>query len=364
MDKKIFTDEFIKNKLLQSTARKRFYNAKKFYWDCILSYGDKYYNSELKYLESDTEEEEDLYKYFKTNEEKIQKICETCGKKLNENEFCKICNITPQLGYKESEHITRGNIYGFNRTFIGPMSDTRTNSGNRLSELQTWVTTDPKEMELKSISEIIENSLNVLGLGDSDQIRKTAINMYFNIMEYYSSGNPLNLGFNKGDLKKGYILLCIYYSLIYNKKQISMEKVLRSIRESRSSYLPQAKENILKIFNNASGYDFLKEQNYYVTNLCNLVNLLPRNIVNLINKVKSDLIASGLFPNELNSIHIAACIYYVCNDIQQKRLEIILPESGKSVKITQALLSSKCGSFSPATLTKQVNIINSFYKRS
>jgi len=87
-------------------------------------------------------------------------------------------------------------------------------------------------------------------------------------------------------------------------------------------------------------------------------------ITRSINKVKTDLIASGLFPNELNSVQIAACIYYVCNTLQQKRLEIVLPESGKSVKITQALLSSKCGSFSPATLTKQVDIIIAFYQRN
>ena len=48
MDKKVFTDQLIKSQLLQATARKRFYNAKQFYWDCILSYGDKYYDSQLK----------------------------------------------------------------------------------------------------------------------------------------------------------------------------------------------------------------------------------------------------------------------------------------------------------------------------
>ena len=263
--------------------------------------------------------------------------------------------------------MTKANIYGFaNRTFIGPLGDTTTKTGNRLSELQSWVTADPKEMELKAVSEIIEGSLNFLQLGDSDQIRSTAVNMYFNIMEYYNSGNPLQLGVNKGDLKKGYILMCIYYALMYNKKQITIEKVLRSIKESRSSYLPKAKENILKIFENAPGYEFLtvQQEPYYVTNLCNLINLLPNEITRSINKVKSDLITSGLFPNELNSVQIAACIYYVCNTIQQKRLEVVLPESGKSVKITQVLLSSKCGSFSPATLTKQVDIIIGFYQRN
>ena len=40
-----------------------------------------------------------------------------------------------------------------------------------------------------------------------------------------------------------------------------------------------------------------------------------------------------------------------------KRLEIILPDTGKISKITQSLLSSKCGSFSAATLTKQVDLI-------
>ena len=260
MERKTFSNKFIKDILLRATERKRFFNAKKFYWDCILSYGDKYYNSGLVNSDSDLDSEEDLYKYFEQPPQDVQQFCKSCGSKLNPDEACKICNmysVQQPLGFQESQHITRQNIYGFNRTFIGPLSDVSTKAGNRLSEIQTWVTADPKEMELKTISEIIESSLNVLGYSDHEQIRRTAINMYWNIMEYYTSGNPLKLGVNKGELKKGYIILCIFYSLIYNKKSISTERVLRSIKESRSSYLPQAKENILRIFENTPGYEFL-----------------------------------------------------------------------------------------------------------
>ena len=76
-----------------------------------------------------------------------------------------------------------------------------------------------------------------------------------------------------------------------------------------------------------------------------------------INNLKNKLISSGKFPKTFTPVHLAAVIYYVCNDGQ--RLEIVLPETCKKTKITHKLLSSKCGSFAPATLTKQVDIIKS-----
>jgi hypothetical protein len=139
---------------------------------------------------------------------------------------------------------------------------------------------------------------------------------------------------------------------------------LRSIPDSRSNYLPEAEKNILLIFENVPGYEFLYSQDepIYAVTLCDLINLLPRNIVNDINNVKSDMINSGIFQKKITNLQTAACIYYVCNIMQKKRLEIILPETDQRIKITHSLLSSKCGSFSSATLTKQVNIIDNFYK--
>ena len=148
-----------------------------------------------------------------------------------------------------------------------------------------------------------------------------------------------------------------------NKLEISREKLIRFIPDARLSYIPKADELLSQIFLNAPGYGFLFKTNEsaVVSSLCGLVNLLPRNIVNKINKVKIDLVNAGIF-NKLNTIQIAACIYYVVNKLTiGKRLEIVLPETGKTTKITIELLSSKCGAFSAGTLAKSVAIITNFY---
>jgi len=355
-----FTNLVLKNALLKKTDRKRFFNAKQFYWDCIVSHGDKYYDSGIpeQYL-SDSVEEEDPYRFFFPEEkESVVKFCNECNSQLTETGMCKYCNyVDPKLGFQESQQMT---VSGrFNRTFISPDSDFTTRSGKRLIELQKWVTIEPEEMELKKVGEIIEGSLNVLKMYDNPNIFKTALNMYYNIMEYYKT-NTLRLNVNKGNLKKGYILLCIYYSLMYYKQIISKEKLVRSIPEYSISYLPSANENILRIFENVPGYEFMFIQDQelpIVTSLCDLISLLPKNVSILINKVKRELVEQGIFQKKMTNIQIAGCIYYVCNILTSPRLEIIIPTTGQKTKITHALLSSKCGSFAPATLTKQVDLI-------
>ena len=70
-----------------------------------------------------------------TPSESMIRFCESCGKTLSPSETCNICNADVQVGFQESQNMSRSNIYGFNRTFIGPYSDSATRSGKRLSEL-------------------------------------------------------------------------------------------------------------------------------------------------------------------------------------------------------------------------------------
>jgi len=359
-----WTDYLLRNALLNKTERKRFYNAKKFYWDCITSHGDKYFDSGLKDEIYEPEEEDPYAAFFSQPEKKSEVIsfCNECNAQLMKTGLCEYCNyIIPKLGFQESQQMSQSGR--FSRTFISPDADFTTRSGNRLLELQKWVTIDPQEMELKKVGEIIEHSLTDLKYYENPNIFKTALNIYWNIMEYYKT-NPLRLNVNKGTLRKGYIVMCIYYALMYNKQIISKERLVRSIQELdyNISYLPDAQRNILQIFENVPGYEFLYTQDELpvVTTLCDLINILPKNIVKSINKVKKDLIDAGVFQQKMTYIQIAACIYYVCNVLTKPRLEIILPIGGKT-KITHELLSSKCGSFAPATLTKQVKIISNHF---
>lgn len=360
-DKKKVSDQFMKNLLLNKTSRKRFANAQKFYWDCIFQHG---YSESTSREYSDSEQEsefEDEYSQFK-------QMCKSCGSEVSLGKECKLCNKVTDysdyksevLGFQESQHIRAGNIYGFNRTFIGPYDDSVTGTGNRLSEIQRWVTVDPQETELKKISEIFEDSINAMGLSENESILRTAVNMYFNIMNYYDS-NPLKLPSLRGDLKKGYIILCLYYSMLANKLNISIERIVRFIPDARLSYIPKANEYILKIFENAQGYSFLSKNDEpaVIRTLCGLINILPKNVIKNINKVKMDM--SEVFGEVLSPIQIAACIYYITTTIAPKRLSIVIPETGVVSKITVDFLSSKCGSFSAGTLAKNVRMIENFY---
>ena len=363
-----FTQNFFKRLLLKQTQHKKsFFTAREYYWDCITSYGDKYYESGIKsneYFDKQSDEPDDPFAVFNLiNESDKESICKNCDAKLMKTGICQYCDyVDPKLGFQESQQMSQSNVYGFNRTFIGPYSDLTTKSGNKLSELQKWITIDPQEMELKKVGETINESLNAMKYYEPDNIFRTAINMYWNIMEYYKT-NQLKLNLNKGNLKKGYILLCIYYSLVLYKQNISKERLIRSIPDSRMSFLPEANENILRIFENVQGYEFLyvEQEAPYIINLCNLIDILPREVVREINRVKADMVKSGLFQKKMTSVQIAACIYYVCNILNKPRLKIILPATGEEVKITQLFLSSKCGGFSSPTLTKQVDIITNFY---
>ena len=362
MDTEKFSNEFMKTLLLNKTKRQRFANAQRFYWSCIRDQGYSVNSIEqIEYNEYSSPGISD-------NEETL---CERCSSQLISGEQCKICGIYSSFlsnvniekrtapGFQESQNISAGNIYGFNRTFIGPYDDSSTKAGNRLSEIQSWVTVDPKEMELKKIYDIFESSLNGIGIGDNDRVLKTAVNMYFNLLSYYES-NDLGLPSMRGDLKRGYIILCLYYALVANKINISRERLIRFIPGARLSYLPKADTYIHKIFENAPGYSFLisETEPIVVTNLCGLISSLPKSIVRDIEKVKRDL--SQTFGKVFSGIQIAACIYYVCSKLQQKRITITIPESGKQSKVTVELLS-RCGSFSPGTLAKNVKVIEDFY---
>ena len=163
-----FTDNFFKRLLLKETQHKKsFFTAREYYWDCITSYGDKYYDSGRKCvpIEEPTDEPEDPFAVFNLiNQPEKVAFCKNCDAKMSKSGICEYCDyIEPKLGFQESQQMSQSNVYGFNRTFIGPYSDLTTKSGNKLSELQKWITIDPQEMEIKKVGLKLDSSyLSVL----------------------------------------------------------------------------------------------------------------------------------------------------------------------------------------------------------
>ena len=347
-----FDKQFLSRLLKKATLRKSPARAREFYWDCIKNLG--YSNQPVFTDYSEIEEPEDPYAVFKQMESNAPLV--------SNREYYS----PPVLGVAESQQMSISDQYGFNRTFIGPLeSSFTTSSGNRLSEINKWINVSNEETELKKVIEIIDQVLNGLGLSELLNIRRLSINMYWNIMQYYKT-NSLGLTINKGSLKLGYITMVIYYSLVYFKRNVTTESIVRFIPDASISYLPRAKKNIMLIFRESPNYSFIYSEFSENFGTCNkIIGLFPPNVQRIINKVKNDL--SQNIQRPLSNIQIAACIYFVTSvpmskgGIFQTRLRII-NSSNSEIKITTDFLMDRCGNFAPATLTKNVNAIITFYK--
>jgi len=356
-----FDKEFLSRLLKKATLRKSPARAREFYWDCIKTLG---YSDQPVFREySEIEESEDPYDVFKQME---SGTTDTQTLPMNREYYA-----PPVLGVAEGQQMSVSDQYGFNRTFIGPLdSSFTTSSGNRLSEINNWINVSNEETELKRVIEIIDQVLNGLGLSELLNIRRFSINMYWNIMQYYKT-NSLGLTINKGTLKLGYITMVIYYSLVYFKKNFTIESIVRFIPDANISYVPRAKKNIMLIFRESPNYSFILGNNSEFSEnsgTCNkIIEMLPPNVQRIINKVKNDL--SENIQRPLSNIQIAACIYFVTSvpsgkgGIFQTRLKVI-DNNNSEIKITTEFLMSRCGNFAPATLTKNVNAIISFYKNN
>jgi hypothetical protein len=354
-----FDKEFLSRLLKKATLRKSPARAREFYWDCIKNLG--YSNQPVFTDYSEIEESEDPYAVFKQMESGTQDTLP-----MNREYYS-----PPVLGVAESQQMSISDQYGFNRTFIGPLeSSFTTSSGNRLSEINKWINVSNEETELKKVIEIIDQVLNGLRLSELLNIRRLSINMYWNIMQYYKT-NSLGLTINKGSLKLGYITMVIYYSLVYFKRNVTTESIVRFIPDASISYLPRAKKNIMLIFRESPNYSFILGTNSDFSEnsgTCNkIIEMFPPNVQRIINKVKNDL--SENIQRPLSNVQIAACIYFVTSvplskgGIFQTRLKVI-DGNNSEIKITTGLLMDRCGNFAPATLTKNVNAIITFYKNN
>jgi len=189
---------------------------------------------------------------------------------------------------------------------------------------------------------------------------QTALNIYLNIVIYYKD-NPFGFTENKGSLKKGYIFLCIYYSLIYNNNYIEKEKLMDYSGKIRLKDLPTADKNIKLIFNGINGYSFLYYSFHGSINPNNFLNFtlnikskeLLKTIENVIEETK------GFIP--LTKLGIYSIIYFVCNNYYNFRVRIIFNEIDTFV--TYKILNEIFESFASATVRKITDQLRTFFKK-
>jgi len=388
--------DFFKKLLLSVTTRYSASNARKFYINCLEKSG---YFDPVKIIEPesvyDQLNEEDLYEqmkdFYKEKEFYEPNFCEICKNEIEPGEICKFCTIpfrvkgtnipfrikdtntytqnTP-IGFSESQQMSQRSIYGtdFNRTFIGPLDDIRLDTGNRLSEIQTWINMSKEEVELKKINDIISSALEVLKLSDQDNIRKMAVNMFWNISNYYKT-NVLKLNSNKGNLRTGYIILVLDYSINYFGRTKNIDSIVQSVEGGDLSMIPEARKNIKKIFSDSRDYSFvlLDSEPKLISSLCNLENKFPQSITKKIKQTKADLINYKIFNNPITNVELAACIYYITSipiykgGVLQEKTAFII--DSESTKITQEFLKKYCGSMSLTVLKRKIELIIEFYKK-
>jgi hypothetical protein len=222
------------------------------------------------------------------------------------------------------------NKYRFSRTFFNP-----TQQFNRLAELQKYGI-DPEESALNKVADTFDTALNIIKVNDPEYIKNIAINMYFNILLYYNSGNPLNILSNKTSIKRGYIALSLFYALKFNKIIISKEYLISLFNDISLSDLPVADKNIHRIFEKSPGYSFIYTISY---DLCGITldPSLTQQIHNLLDKLKT--------KTGISKKTIAAVVYHVCK-INKK-------------KLTLQQIATNCG-LSASTISKAYTEITSF----
>ena len=317
--------------LVITLINKKFRNIKKqrkFLIDCIESSG---YIKENNFVENENENDnenyEDLYQHIMPSN-------------VNVNVPTYDSEFKPSVFSQDQSSID----HGFNRTFIHIDS----HAADKLAELQKRGITY-EETQFIKVKEQMEELLAPM-VNDYDKILQTAINIYLNIIIYYHT-NPFGFKEIKGSLKKGYIFMCVYYSLIYNNHFIEKEQLLSGNFHLKD--LPLAEKNMKKI-NLSFNFKINPNPNNFLNFSLNIKSKeLLKTIENVIEETK-DFIPS-------TKLGIYSIIYFVCNNYFNYRVKITF----KFVEtlVTYKILNEMFGSFASATVRKLTDQLTNFYKK-
>ena len=217
-----------------------------------------------------------------------------------------------------------------------------TYGSDKLQKIQQRGITHEEQL-LGIVNDLYENALSQIGI-DNVTIKNQALNMYRQLLNYYQT-NAFKLKINKGSLKKGYFGMILYYALI-NNSIIIKKNVLTTLLGIELKDLPEAEKNIKLIFKDQSR---LFSTNIYEINLCNMKEILPKDIVENIYDVISSM--KETFGDPLNQAQVAACIYYVC---KRNKTKI------NNKLVTYDMVSKNCdGNPTSKTIKENVDLIKS-----
>ena len=215
----------------------------------------------------------------------------------------------------------------FNRTFI------QETPGLKKYTAQTYTITQEEQEynEIYSQIELAIGQLNKIDLPVKEIIQE-AMRIYLGIKKVYRETTDFK-GEMKGRIKRGYVLLSLYYALInYNVCIPKIDLVIHFDNTSLAD-LPKADKNIKMIF----GFSDPNEKC-----LGGMRGLFDIPTINKINDTIKILKENGIFNDPVLLVQVAAAIYYVT----KTNLGVIKEYTG----------------ISPDTIRKNVLIIKNFYK--
>jgi hypothetical protein len=207
----------------------------------------------------------------------------------------------------------------------------------RLKKLQQRGITQ-RETDLGNFSETIDTALNKIYQNykniDVQKIKTFALNLYNKVLDYYID-NAFGFKSNSHTIKKGYIALIVWYSLLQFNINIPQDKLVTYFENIQFAYLHEPDKYLHRIFTNLPKP---------VNNLCGMKQmLLDKFGQELIDKIYKILGHFGDGPN-----YVAGGIYYF-KDLDKKM-------------ITLDFLKSRCD-VSPNTISKASKEIEEFLKR-
>jgi hypothetical protein len=177
---------------------------------------------------------------------------------------------------------------------------------NKLSKVQRYIISN-EETELSKIGDIIENVLNALNASD---FKKDALDMYI-----YIKNNSERFGFPepKASLKQGYIILCIYYTLI----KVMCVNILNI--QSLTGYIGvdinTADYNMHVIFEENKNYQFIFNVTQQEKCLCGmkpfLLQQFDKPVVDSIDELIKEMQKRNVFNKPATHKEISAAIYYI-----------------------------------------------------
>lgn len=258
------------NKQIYRTALEnlsiKFKNPRKireYYWNLIKSKGYSVEKEEV--IENVSNEKTFDFSEFESeleNDYYYSQFCKNCNERLISNQECQVCNITPQfqkLGYSDHSGILSNTIID--------------DPDSRMNTLNKWINSSDTNSNTRVL---IDSVLSQLGV-DSINIRNDSLNNFRNISDYYLT-NPLKLKANSGSLRRGYLILSIYYSVRYKR----IEEIVPLIEKAKLSDIPEAQKNYRRIFE------------YLGINIEDNINV-PGSIRNEYTSLLTKLVDNGIF---------------------------------------------------------------------